>query len=461
MDNISPELQAEFERSAQASCISHPHGHADIAIDFENQIFGFPNYSKVFKNVVSYIYTSDLYTIVSHHDPVGRIDPNTGKLKIEGSLFATEDIWVMKSNGNEELLDTYSLNWVTSHEFGLSSFESKDFLEQTCISHSIWRIRMQNDSIEPWNNVRRRYAKEVENIKNAFLKVFEPRIRDVVTRFHRKYPYIELNAIHSKAFEIASILLIGENRKHIEQSVTKYHNEPSKKAENRKYFRDNSVHTLKSYKDDHKSSIDLVKKSAEALKDILFFAPRLDADTLLGLLQSDSYSSIISGAINRDSNRIYKPDANLNLAEFIFGKKGRYIPLFNYLKDYFKNDTKRHKKLRFNNDEKSFHEADNIEHQHLFKNSNQEDGPSYWLNDDSDNNSDFFRTSKKWKINIHNFTAEEIKLILPKKQSCAYSAWLKNSYNSNDTRERKNLERAKKKLLRLKIDVPLPSSQQK
>ena len=171
------------------------------------------------------------------------------------------------------------------------------------------------------------------------------------------------------------------------------------------------------------------------------------ASTLLSLmLQHDARNSWITGALNRDSERVYFPNSNISIVDFIFGKKRtNRSALMRYLSDSFRTErNKINKRYSFN--EKvalTYDEGDEYSY----------DPPP--------------AIPRRWKnyISPKKLNPEYQSVIdkLPPKQRTAYLSFIETTYYSGNVNNRQNLLKAKRKLIAMglnNIQVPLPKSQQ-
>ena len=338
--------------SLATSNLGRPGGDAHIAIDFENQIFGFPNYSSSRFYVVSYIYESEMYSIVSFANSVGQINAVTGKLERTKAFFSTDDIYIVKGE-DEELLDDYAYNFILQSTPGDNIFESKDFLDQTCITHTIHRLQNARTQPEPFNEYTREQQEKLTKLEDAFLKLFEPNVVAVSNfLFNRWGGSIEYGDIYSRSLTLAQAMIAGDSKLIIEDVLRNYNqNRGNKISETRSKNRAERLHPFSTHAG--KNNTDIKKtfhSDVEQLQSLIKQHAASNSPALVTLItllvDPDARSSLITGDLNRNSERVYFPNANLSINEFILGKYGfKRSRIVRYLKDSFKTERSRAKKI--------------------------------------------------------------------------------------------------------------------
>jgi len=408
-------------------------GQIDVVIDFSREVHNFKDH----KTSGLSIYGTKDYSIESLHDP------------IENNLFRAKDIFLCNMEYPKGiLLEKYAKDWIRDSSRNINVFASSDFLEQLCITHSILRIQNNNNGLDPYNKYLKDIQKEDRSIIDSFMRILDPKILKVAKKFNSKYPFINYSDVWAKANEIVSLLLIGENKKHIEDILKNLENQPNEKAKLRSEFRKHSVHTIEKTKRSNKTTLYLktILELANVSNEKLATTNTDLSNFLLNeRLNSDNFSSFVAESLNNNSLKIYKPVFSKNLKDFIFGEKKEFILLLNYLKDFFRNEIQKNRKglLVTNMDDFSNFTDENF-------------------------NYNYFIKPKKWKSNQNNFTEIEVreikteaKKILKGKKLSAYLNWLNNAYDSKNVAERQNLHKAKNIIEKFKIDIPIPKSQNK
>lgn len=411
--------------------LSRRTGEIHVSIEFPTSVYNFRGY----KTVNDFcIYDCKKYTIMSYARPM------------RDGFYTAPDLYILhKDTEEEELLEDYAFKWINDPTRDVSIFNSKDFLEQTCITHCIWRIQDSNNSIAPFNDYQKELKNETDKIVDSILRIFRSKIDEVVKKFHSRYQHLDFSDIYSEALRIVSNMTIGESKKHIEKTLDILNKEPNQKQKARVEFRSDSIHTTKSRKDKKSYGPDLETMKDGAFAEILKTTnpdSPYSVELFVRLLQPDNFSAFVSESLSYNSPKVYSVFNNQNLEDFVFGEKGRHIPLYNHLKDFFKNKIKRYKKNIYEDHLDNFDEF-------------SEDGRY-----------DFGGKSRKWKINKNNYSEFEIDVfikeaqrILKGKKLEAYSKWLNNTYVSSSQAERQNLHKAKVLIKESKIDIPVPISQ--
>lgn len=392
------------------------HGRIKVAINFNKQIYNFKGY----KTTGQYIYQSPAYTIFSYYEP------------LTDNFYSAEGIVVYTSGGRSILLEDYAKEWIIAPERTIEIFNSNDFLEQTCITHSLWRIRDGNDSLEPYNERLKNRAEEDGIIVKSLLRILEPEIRATAQRFFGQFRgIIEESEIYGQAYSFCSYIIAGENQKIVQDIIA--FSAKNNRQESRRHNRGLRLHPLTTHK--NSKNFDINKATEQAAEEIVSTFANVSMSlqhTLVEMLKPAEFANFASMLINKYSNRVYKPWHELNLRNYIFG--GRYSLLFKLLRDYFKTEIKNRKKYI------SFDENTKL-----------------------DGVSGFAR--RRWKVNSPNYLFEEkrkflesVKGVLSAKQFEGYLKWLSGNYNSLDQNERQNLKRAKDKIISAKLNVPIPKS---
>ncbi len=393
-------------------------GRVAIAIDFANQIYN----HKGHKTDGQYIYASETCTVFSYYDP------------FENNSYVAQSIVVSTSENNTVLLEDYAKDWILSPERSLNMFDSKDFLEQTCITHSIWRIQLNNDSLEPHKEYQKKRVEEDRKILNVFLKILAPKIKTVSRQLFKRFRgSIDEIEIFNQAYQLCQLMLVGENQKIIE-NLADFQTKNGRQR-SRQYQRELRLHPLRTHKNSKKP--DISKATQSAVKEAfnyLAHKKKNNLHTFLELFEPSIFANYVSSIINHDSDLVYKPWYKHNLVDHIFGTEGKYSPLFTLLRDHFKTKINNFKKNTAFDETMSY-----------------EDLPSF---------------KRRWIINKGNTSLDEQELslnlakkILPKKQLGVYSKWLSGEYNSSDQNERQNLKKAKDKIIGAKLNIPIPKRQ--
>lgn len=405
---------------------SKPLGRVDIAIDFEKEIYNF----KGFKVEGDTIYKAKKYSIYSNSEA------------IKECLFKAKHIIVAVPGSKEELLEIYAYKWITSSERKISDFNSKDFLDQLCITHSILRVQSSNHELESNNDIYKKFKKEDALVQSAILKLLETNIKKTSAYFSSRNQVLDSLDVYAKTYEITSLLFGGENKKHVEQTLEFLVKNPEKKLLVKQMFRDHSVHTVKKNKN-NKNTHDLKtieKLFRESISSSIgkISIPQIDY-ILRSMIEPNHLATHVTKALNHNSSKIFKPSFENNLNDHIFGSKGKHSFILSLLKDNFKSTV---------NQSHSRHES----------------YESYDLEniEDTHNNSDY-ALPKRWgkHAKIHNSLTIEDALIktkkhLGEKQFEVYKKWLLGTYVSNYQNDRTALSRARTNIIKYKLQVPIP-----
>ncbi|MCX6739016.1 MAG: hypothetical protein NT098_03110 [Candidatus Parcubacteria bacterium] len=395
--------------------ITIPYGRVHTAIDFSNQIHNFKGH----QTDGHYIYYSPEYTIFSHHDP------------IKENFFEARAIVVSTENYDSILLEDCAREWIISPERNIDIFDSKDFLEQTCITHTIWRIRTRHESLDPWNDYQREMADEDKKIEDNFLRIFDPKIKEVSNVFFKKYPCMEREEIYAQTYLFCQLIIAGENEKVIKE-INDFKNKNGKQQA-RQCNKGLKLHPLRTFA--NSKNFDIEKTTSESIEEILRLIPNAQYGgklSLCSLLLPENLSGVVSGTINYNSKKVYKPWYDQNIRDYIFGKKGeKHSIIFSLLKDYFKTE---------------------IRHRNIHNNF-----------DDTRSQEEVLVIKRRWKRNKPTLESESEKerilkiaqSILPKKQLVVYIKWLQGAYNSGNQNERQNLKKAKDKIKQTKANIPI------
>lgn len=406
-------------------------GEIHISIEFSTSVHNFKGYKTVDEFC---IYDCEKYSIMSYARPM------------KEGFYTAPDLYIFhKGAEEEELLEDYAFSWINDPTRDISIFNSKDFLEQTCITHCIWRIQDSNNSLEPFNDYQKEVKQRTDKIIDSMLTIFKPKLIEVVKKFHSKYQHLDFNNIQAEALRVVSNMIIGENKKHIEKTLNILNKEPDQKQKARVEFRSDSIHTIKSRKDKKSYGPDLETIKNGAIAEILRTTnpdSLYSVELLVRLLQPDNFSTFVSESLSYNSPKVYSVFNEESLANFIFGSKGKFIPLFGYLRDVFKNKIKQYK--------------NNIYSEHV------DDFDQFTIDDSYD----FVGKGRKWKANINSYSesqidnfTQEAQQVLKGKKLEAYVNWLNNAYVSSNQAERQNLHKAKVLIKESKIDIPVPISQ--
>ncbi len=399
----------------------YTHGRINVSIDFSEQIHNFKGH----KSSGRVIYSCDEYQLYSRHEAMNK-----------DSFFTARDITIYDIKTDEEvLLEDYAFSWITDSERNIRDFNSKNFLEQTCITHCIWRCREDNDSFAPYNDYLKEKHEKTSLVVNALIKMLEPKIKKTIHSFYNKYPQIDQLDIESQARQIVYVLLIGENKKHLETTRDFILKNNEKKLEARKKFRESSVHVLKHYKNKVNDGIDWQTVNDGTLEKILKTCSSLgDTELFLKMIEPDALAMIHAQTLNYNSNLIYKPWFDDSIDEHIFGRVGKKPLIFSILKDYFK--------AQINNKNNNLN-LDNINESNI-SNDYLVGVPRRWKK-----NQNYFNESEK------SYYLEKAKIVLTVKGLEVYKKWLSGNYNSSDIKERASLSRARKIIKETKIGIPI------
>lgn len=435
------ELEDEYRRSAAAAMPSgRRRGYAHIAIDFENQIFAFPDHSVPLSDGVSYIYSSNAYDIVAFYGPIGKINNQTGEVDKVGARFSTDDIYVVRGK-DEELLDDYAYDFILGSTAVDNIFESKDFLVQTCITHTIQRIWNAAQSIDPWNEVRKRRHKKVEDLENAILRLIDPKIKRTAGQlFNRWGGVIDKHEIEARALIYAAALLFGDNKKIIGRIVNSSASGGTRSTL-RNMDRDLKIHPYSTHSSKKQTNVDIErmqKEGAQQISDLMLAAMQAGSwglvETLLILRNDpDAFASFISEGISLNSKWRFCPNPHHNALDFIFGNQKRNRPplIQRFLRDSFRTEKDRAKKQsQFN---------DGLENEQV------PTPPRRWKKND---------VSSKYSIEELSQFKTMSETILSGKLLATYKDFLSGSHDSKNEAKRQCLHRAKKIIREKAPDLP-------
>jgi hypothetical protein len=325
--------EEEHEKTRNATSISRKRGGAEIAIDFENQIFGFPAYSISRFDVVSYIFESEDYDIISLGKPIGSINSLTGRLEKGSNFFSTDEIFVRfaKEGWKEILLDDYAYDFFTKQQQNISIFESSDFLDQVCITHSIRRVWHTISSIDPWNEYRKMKREKVHMLMGAILQVLEPKIAQITNSLYSGWKgAIDRGDIESATRVFANILAFGENKKVIQDVLTKM-GSGEKRSALRGVNRAYKVHPFATFSKKKVKNTDI--EGTETITrcligELLLSSAKTGNKQLFEILfqlrtDPDAYTSLVVDSISGNSERIFTPNTQHTLVDHIFGNRKR------------------------------------------------------------------------------------------------------------------------------------------
>jgi len=414
--------EAEFERTKKATSIPRPHGRVDIAIDFSSQIYGFGGH----KTSEPVIYDCEKYSIWSDLPSIP-IDVN--KLHEKTNFYNTRHIYINYSNNTQTyLLEDEAYKWFMSPDRLLSDFESKDFLEQIFIAHTIRRLQEHIIAPEPWKDLLREYHSEDRRLLDRFLTILEPKILGVAKYLYNYWgKIIDYGDISSRAFIFVQAIAFGDNKKVIEDVLEKYnHDSAFTKTAFKKLKRDMRVHPFSTHTKSKKTDIkktfnENIEYLLKLIKEKSHINSPIVETLLLLLLERDHKSSWLTGSLNINSERIYSLNNNISIVKFIFGKYGySRSNIVRYLKDSFRTEKSREKNLSSLNDEFEY--------------------------------KDIPARAQRWKKNdIAQYTNIELNLlkaqgekILKGKSLTAYMSFLDGSFDFSDPTQRQRLSRARK-----------------
>lgn len=444
-------LEEEYERTAQAIPQARPHGRVNVAIDFSNQIYGFQGH----KTNEPSIYDCDEYSIWSS---VPSVATDRKKLHEKTDFYNTRDILVNYCNNPQTLLlEDEAYSWFMSASRTWQDFNSKDFLEQTFITHTIWRLQVHVTEVEPWKELLKEYHSEDARLLNRFLEILEPKISETAKYLFNSWnQLIDYNDIYLRAFILVGSLVFGDNKKIIGEVLDAYNrNQTDNKSSIKSLNRDFRLHPFSTHSNKNKSDI---KKTFHENTNFLFELIKersSDAspivETLLQLLiNPDDRSSWLTSSLNRNSERIYCPNGNISVAEFVFGrKKYSRSPLSRYLNDSFHTEKNQRKKVT--------QYADDAEKNRRLIVTQSDDGENeYFLEE-------IPHAPRRWKRNdvLRKYSLEELSQFKQKSESIlkgklliAYKAFLDGRYYSTNRKMSKNLSRARKILREKAPDLP-------
>jgi hypothetical protein len=420
----------------KAISYSSKSGRVDVAIDFSSQIHGFGGH----KTREPSIYSCREYSIWSD---LPSIATNVDRLHEKTDFYNAKHIFVSYDNYSTRLLlEDEALKWWMEPQRCISDFYSTDFLEQTFITHTIWRIQEHTTAFAPWKDLLIRYRKEDEMLLQRVLSILSPKTEEAAQKYFKQTAHIiSYDDIYNRVYLLVSKMAFGEGRVFIESALKDEYERPAEKLKRKQEFRDFNLHPLRSHKirNGHNINVEstkelIVNETAQYISQLSNHDSLHAAETAILMLQRDALSMGIVGAMNRNSKRVYKPWFEANIIDYIFGRS-----LFWHLKDYFKTELKRARSKIEYNDEYFYGESIEVGNK-----------------------------QKSWKTYRDKKTIPEnvflqIQSVLGgrKRPWEAYQAFLNGTYNSADQNMRQNLRRAaailRKSDLSLK-DVPLPRS---
>lgn len=411
-----------------------------IAIDPRKDILGFESLK------VNLHYPSSIENL--------NYDLNFFPPSIDG-WFPCEQIFATFKNESERVyLDDLAFMWIKGHlkfsEFTIKTFENKDLLEQLCISFLIKRLQREYGQPTETNKPEGYLAKYLKNreeenkfILDRFLEILFPQTELFSSKFSNKYN-VEYHEVLEKSLTFVSLVITGELRKIIDEQIEIYRKNPNNKKLLRSYNRSYRITPWETFdknhpfypKDGNNRRTD-IKNIADTclmvfIESLAIMSKKghpydmLIASMLDVFSKDKNLSQLINMTINCNSERIYKPNSKYSLLSFIFGhSKGKPSRIASYLKDIT---------LRKNSDVQfGQYDPDEISNQELYY------PPSckkrYWKK-----HSGWQDVAKEKKEEILN----KLTFLSAKQYESVKKYML--GYETLNITERKNLERARKKI---------------
>jgi len=408
-------------RTARATHISSPRGRVGVAIDFSSQIYGFLGH----KTNEPAIYDCEKYSIWSD---LSSVPTDINKLHEKTDFYNTKHVYVSYCNDPRTLLlEDEAYKWFMYPERTWHDFNSKDFLEQTFITHTVRRLQQHVIKFEPWKDLLKKYHSEDEQLLNRVLQILEPKISEVAKYIYNNWhQLIDYDDIYSRAYSLVESMVCGDKKSVVGGVVDKYKHRTGSKSSLKSLNRDIRIHPFSTHSKSSKSDIKKTfHENTEYLSGLIkerisANSPIVETLMLLSLIP-DARSSWLTASLNRSSERIYTPSSNVSVVEFIFGKKGcSRSNIVRYLKDSFHTEKNRARKFSRFNEEVQYEPP--------------------------------VAMARRWKKNdISKYTAEDLaslntmaEKVLKGKLLMAYRAYLNRSLNFSDVNERQRLSRARK-----------------
>jgi hypothetical protein len=399
---------------------SYHRGNIDCAVDFSNSIFNFKKYNVINKHI---IYSNNEYTVSSRSKP------------IKNNFYGCKSIWIFDNESQRGvLLEDVAEDWLTNNDLDISIFRSNDFLEQLCITHTLWRLRGLASQLEPYNDYLKKLHEKSLLIRESFFQILLPEVERVSRRYYSKYSKIAFEDVYAMALFYCNIFTFGEDAKNIQENLPLILKD-NQRLETKQSLRATSLHSARPYsgskKHKDKNHYDQARIYLQNIFDLMSVQ---SSDTFWAyLLTDEGLSSLVANGFNFDHSKVYQPYYEHDLTTYLFGGKGfRNGVIYERLRDFYKSENSR---------------------------------PVTTQYDESVGHVETYSTRKSWSRN--QVLSEELSIsekedilskalkTLPRKQYEAYKTYVMGEYKGKDTKCRQNLYKARQKIAKLGLDLPI------